>query len=241
MLLLIGCFLGSLVPCAVIFLWLRKQNDMWEGHPKLCDKAFLNGALSALPAVACSAAFALIGAILGIKNQNIMLYDAYTAFITLAFSEELSKFFMMRRIVKKEQFSWLQVAIIMALVGMGFEIIEAIPYAVGAGPGHMFMRGFSMMHVAFGFVMGYFYGKSLKTGNKAYAVLGFVIAWMMHGVYDCCLQDNILNMTWPGYIALGLAVLCALLIVVFIIFVIRGKKNDTYTLPMEGCGEHLPA
>lgn len=98
----------------------------------------------------------------------------------------------------------------MVLVGLGFEVVEAIPYAVGAGPVIMFVRGVTMMHAAFGFVMGYFYGKSLNTGKKVYAIIGFVLVWFMHGL-----------------ISMLLAAFSIVLIVLFIRYVVKNRKTLT--------------
>ena len=76
------------------------------------------------------------------------------------------KFLAMKRVIKDRPSSWLEVTVFMTLSGLGFEVIEAIPYAISSGAAPMLVRGVTMMHAAFGFVTGYFYGKGLHTGKK---------------------------------------------------------------------------
>lgn len=226
MLLLVGAFIASMIPCVVIFFWLRSLKGMGEGYPGLCNKAALHGVLTVLPVILCSGSLHLLGIITGLAKANPYVYQFYYTFCVLAFSEELCKFLMMRRVIKDGNYSQLTITIVMALVGLGFEVIEAIPYAIGSGPQPMLMRGLTMMHIAFGFIMGYFYGKSVKEKKKTYAVIGFLLAWGMHGMYDFCISEEMLALEWPGYLALGLAGFSAVLVIIFVIYVIRTKKAE---------------
>lgn len=222
--LLIGAFIASMIPCIVMYIWLRNLKGMEEGYPEACKKALISGFLCLFPVVLCSATLHIAGIFLALRNGNQVLYAAYYAYFVLALSEELCKFFMMWRIVKKGSYSWLSITIIMVIVGLGFEIMEAIPYAIGSGPGPMFMRGLTMMHPAFGFIMGYFYAKSIYEDKKVYAVLGFLLSWIMHGTYDFFLSEAMMAKDWPGYAALGLAAFSVVLIILFIRFVIKSRK-----------------
>lgn len=232
MLVMVGLYLASMIPCIAMFIWLRNQKGMQEGYPGACNKAFINGALCAIPVVLVSAALDITGRVLGLRDLDPLLYEVFHKFIVLALSEELCKFFMMRKIVKKADYSWLSITVIMTLVGVGFEVLEAIPYAIGSGPGPMFMRGLTMMHPSFGFIMGYFYGKSLYEGKKGYAVLGIILPWILHGTYDYCLSEPMMAMEWPGYLALGLAAFSVVLIILFIRFVIKSRKKEDYIRPI---------
>ncbi len=232
MLVMVGLFIASMIPCIAIFIWLRNQKGMQEGYKEACDKAVINGALCAIPVMLVSLTLDIIGRVLGLRDLDPLIYEVYHKFIVLALSEELCKFYMMRRIVKKADYSWLSITVIMTLVGVGFEMLEAIPYAIGSGPGPMFMRGLTMMHPSFGFIMGYFYAKSLYDGKKGYAVIGILIPWILHGTYDYCLSEPMMAMEWPGYLALGLAAFSVVLMVLFIRFVIKARKNEECIRPI---------
>lgn len=239
MLIMIGLFLASMIPCAALYIWLRNQKGMQEEYPSACKKALINGFLCLFPVMLVSFTLSVIGNVLDLDEGNQLLYQVYRAFFVLALSEELCKFYMMRRIVKKDDYSWLSVTIIMTLVGLGFEIMEAIPYAIGSGPGPMFMRGMTMMHPSFGFIMGYFYGKSLYEGKKGYAVLGILLPWIMHGSYDFFLSEPMMAKEWPGYAALGLAAFSVVLIILFIRFVIRSRKKENMIRPIGETGKTM--
>ena len=57
MVLFVAAFLASLVPTVGLFLWLRSyQDDEFKG---ICNRYLIQGFLSVLPVVACSAILAL--------------------------------------------------------------------------------------------------------------------------------------------------------------------------------------
>lgn len=232
MVVLILLFAASMIPCVAMFIWLKNLKGMQEAYPEACKKAILSGFLCVFPVMLGSATLHIIGLIMHLKVGDQLLYSAYYAFFVLALVEELCKFYMMRRIVKKDDYSWLEITSIMVLVGVGFEMIEAIPYAIGSGPGPMFMRGLTMMHPSYGFIMGYFYAKSKYEDKKGYAVIGILIPWLLHGSYDFFLSDPMMAKEWPGYAALGLAAFSVVLIILFIRFVIRSRKNEERIRPI---------
>ena len=122
--------------------------------------------------------------------------------------------------------------ILMTLVGIGFGLAEDIPYAIGAGAIVMLIRGATCMHGGYGFIMGYFLGKAKKTGNKAWAVAGVVIPWLLHGFYDFGLSDEFaaLGENTP-YLSVSLAAFALVTIVILIIFFIRHRHDERYLTP----------
>lgn len=239
MLLLIGAFLVSLIPCLGMFFWLRngllKDSPDYEGHKRRCDTAIRYGMLSVVFVVLGSALTHILGAIVGLRNLGLV-WQAYYAFIVLAGVEEAVKFYMLKKTFGKypdHAFSWIEIIIYMMCVAAGFEILESIEYAIGSGPGPMFMRGFTIMHVMFGFFMGYFCGKALKTGNKAYYVLAFVCPWLYHGLFDFLVGSDLINKNEAlGLLALGMAVACGIAAIWSIFFFRKARKNETYTTPV---------
>lgn len=61
-----------------------------------------------------------------------------------------------------------------------------------------------------------------------YFVTGFIVPWLMHGFYDYCLSDVMLAIEWPGFAALFLAFFSVILLIIFVRFVIKAKKNEKY-------------
>ena len=228
---LVLAFIASLIPTVILFLWLRGQEEMLPGYRETCKKALIAGILCILAVVPMSAALHLLGILTHMKSITPIFFQWYYTFFVLAFAEELMKFLAMRRVTRDRQCSWLEFTIFMAISGIGFEIIEAVPYAIGSGPGPMFMRGFTIMHAAFGFITGYFYGKYRATGKKSHFITGFLISWILHGTYDFCLSEELMDLTKEvsGGIALILAILSVVIIILFIRFIRKARTQEKYT------------
>ncbi|MGX8714522.1 MAG: hypothetical protein ACSW8A_02095 [Lachnospiraceae bacterium] len=45
-------------------------------------------------------------------------------------------------------------------------------------------------HAGYGFLTGYFYGRGSKTGQPAMRRMGFLLVWMIHGLYDFSLSQE---------------------------------------------------
>lgn len=233
MVLLIVAFIISLIPCLAIFFWLRdgllKDTPDYEGHKQRCNRAIINGFLSVLLVVAGSATCHILGSLAGLGNLGAVPWAVFYDFIVLAGVEEAAKFFMFKRALNKypdHAFSWIELIIYMMCVGMGFELLESLEYAFGNGVGAMFMRGFTVMHTVFGFIMGYFYGKGCKTGNKLYFVLAGLIPWMFHGWFDFSINGTV-NEIVEGFAYIGLALAAiSFVLAIYIVFFFRKARND---------------
>ena len=172
MIIVIGAAVLSLIPSIVLYFWMknkvRKPED--EAFKQTCRTALMNGFLSTVFIVLLSGAFAVVAGLLGIKEGASLPATAYHNFIKLALSEELIKSLMLWKTLKKAKYSytWQDIIIFMVTVSIGFEIMEAIVYAIGEGPIPILIRGILIMHGGFGFIEGWFYGKAMYTKNKAY-------------------------------------------------------------------------
>ena len=174
MLIAIAAFVVSAIPSVAFYFWLKSLKAE-EEYKENCKNALKRGMLTVFPVILLSLSFTIIGRLLKIADINQYLYDAYYKMIVLAFAEELAKFLTLKKFLKDKQFSWLDIIVYMVIIGIGFEIAESALYAIGTDVISMAVRGLTIMHGAFAYVMGRLYGKSLKTGKKIYAVLGFVI------------------------------------------------------------------
>lgn len=229
MLVAVLSFLAGCVPSLIVFFWLRahvnKDNTLYK---KNCDRMLISGLLTVFPVLLLSGCMVLLLDLSGIKSAHPVLYAALYAFFTFALSEELSKYYMFRRKLKKidGEHSWIELTVYSAIVGIGFGLLESIVYVLTSNPLMMLIRGISIPHGGYAAIVGYFYGKSVKENNKGYAVLGIFISFLLHGLYDFSLTEEIESLTdASGLIAVTLAVLDLALIIALIIF-IRKKKND---------------
>lgn len=64
------------------------------------------------------------------------------------------------------------VTAIMVIVGAAFGLLEDLPYAIGSNPIQRLVRGFTMGHLGYGFIMGWFYGKKPDTSAFPPALRG---------------------------------------------------------------------
>ena len=216
----------SIIPSVILYKWLLKSKS--DGKFKsLCKTSLKKGILSVFPIILISLIFYIIGKILHISNISPVLYEAYYTFIALALSEELVKYFTFKSILKKTnyKYDYFDVVIFMSIVGLGFGIIENMIYSINSGIVPMLIKGIDLGHVGYGFIVGYFYSKSLKKGNKNYRLVGFLISWVLHGLFDfglseefIALNDNLM------FISLGLALVSVITIILFIRYVKKEKK-----------------
>jgi RsiW-degrading membrane proteinase PrsW (M82 family) len=237
MILIVLIAIVSLIPSVALYFWMknkvRKPED--EVFKQTCRSALLNGFLATLFILLISGAFAVIGGLLGIKEGASLPATAYHKFIKLAFAEELVKSLMLWKTLKKANYAytWQDMIIFMVSVSIGFEILEAIVYAIGEGPIPILIRGILIMHGGFGFIEGWFYGKAKYTKNKIYIVIGFVIAWLLHGAYDFGLNDQFLALNPNNaYLSVSLAGFSLVLLVLLIAFFVR-KRKPQYLEPLQ--------
>lgn len=111
----------------------------------------------------------------------------------------------------------------------------AVVYAIGASIPVVLVRGICLPHAGIGFVVGYFYGKGEKEGKTYYRWIGFLISWLIHGLYDFSLSEELIayndNLV---FIPLLLAVLDIVLVILLIVFIKKTKKRERAELESAG-------
>ena len=191
-----------------------------------------------LPILGLSAVLFILNKVLKLtllKEADPLVYQAIYTFVVLAFAEEIVKFTVFRLLLKKKlyPYTWADVVATMVIVGTAFGLIEDIPYAIGADPITMMVRGFSMGHVGYAFIMGWFYGKRLHTGRKIYGVIAVALPVFIHGLYDFSLTPELLALNDNyAFLAISLALLDVILLIVMIVFFKRSKKKEMYQKPL---------
>lgn len=235
---LVIAFAASLIPSVALYLWLRGIKGDDQGYRAACRRALILGFLAVIPIVGFGIVFTVTGNLLGVSKLGEVPAETYKTFTVIVLSEELVKLLALRKLLKEhpDGRSWLDVTVLMSIIGLGFGLIEDIPYGLSTNAGQMLIRGITMGHVGYGYLMGRLYGKSLKTGNRAWAVLGFVLPYLMHGFYDFGLQEEI-DLAFNGnfgVLTVLLAVVDLILAISLIIHVRKARKNPTYTSPLPG-------
>ena len=233
--LILGLVVG-LGPSLALYFWLRKRSMETPAYPETCGKALTAGLLATFPIVLLSGVLFLLLRVTGLQETHPLLYQVPYTFIVLAFSEELMKYLSFRRLLKKMQqpYSWRELTVLMAVVAIGFGLAESLLYLIGSNVIVMLIRGIAIPHGGYGAIVGWFYGRSVKTGRRGDRVLGFVLAWLLHGLYDFSLAREFaaFNENLAIAIALTISVLNLALIIALILFVVRTRGNETYTAPL---------
>ena len=226
-------FAISLLPSFALYFLMRGLKKDSGEYRKMCRGALLAGATCAVPVVFASMFLNMAEIILGrVLGEDPVLRTVFHTFITLALAEEGVKCLTLFRFIKNKACSWLDMVCFMTMIGLGFGLLEDIPYAIGAGAGVMLVRGVLVMHGGYGFIMGYFMGRAGKTGKKGWAAVGFLLPWLLHGAYDCCLSDTLNAVNEDiGIISVLLAGGAFITAVVCIIFILRVRRNALYTEP----------
>ena len=239
MLLSILIFLLSIVPSVLIFILLRNRQKDNILYRKKCTYSFVSGMISVLPILLLSMillyALSAVSKLALLRDVNVLVYQAIYKFIVLAFAEEIIKYLTFRFVLKRKPYaySWADVVAFMVIIGTAFGLVEDIPYAIGASPIIILVRGFTMGHVGYGFIMGWFYGKRLYTGKKRYGVIAVLLPWLIHGLYDFSLTPELIELN-DNFAILGvsLALLDIVLLILMIRFFIRSKKKERYQQPI---------
>lgn len=232
-------FLASCVPSTLLFVWMFKRHKGDAEYTKSLKASLFAGLIAVLPIMVLSGTLFFLGKIIkGALNMNELLYQGLYTFIVLAAAEEIVKFVSFNIILKKRKksgYSWGDVVAFMVVIGNGFGLIESILYAIGADPMTMIVRGLTLGHVGYAFIMGWFYGLGLKTGKTRYKVLSFVIPFLIHGAYDFSLTKELMDINELFMlIPFALAILDIVLLILVAIFFIRIKRKniEKYNAPL---------
>ncbi|MBR2790785.1 MAG: PrsW family intramembrane metalloprotease [Eggerthellaceae bacterium] len=227
-------FACCLAPSLALFFWVKSLQKGKPGYADTCKKALLNGFLSTVPVVAICLVLSILGSLTGLGDRDTIPGAIYRCFVMFALAEEGSKFFLFRYTLKKTtcDVSWFDAVAFMVLVGVGFGILENIFYSLEMGLGQAIIRGVTIGHGCYGFIMGYFYGKAIKTGKKWYYVVAFVLPYLLHAFYDFGLSPVLEPYFIFGFISVTLAALDLVLVIIMVVFFARRHKDQRYTAPL---------
>ncbi len=182
-----------------IFIYWR---DKFEKEPlRLLIFSFFSGCVCTIPAVAIQMACNHWG--FGLPRG--LFNTAIHTFIVVALSEELCKFWFLKRYYRHSAFNQPYDGITYAvMVSMGFATVENLLYVLGSEKPieSAVVRMFTAVpaHATFGVMMGFFVGMAKFRPRYAfwYMLLGLLIAVLFHGSYDFFLYTGATNGTWLG-------------------------------------------
>ncbi len=221
--------LVSLIPSILIIIFIFKRSKGNKEYRKACKGALIRGLVCAIPIIFLSLVLYLVNKVIkNALNLSDLAYKAIYNFVVLAFAEEIIKYLCFRRTLKKRKgdYTWTDIVSLMVIVGTAFGLVEDIPYAADANAVTILVRGLTMGHVGYGFLMGLLYGKRLESGKKGYGFLALIIPWILHGMYDFSLTPELMDLNDNLiFIAISLAVLDIVLVIIMIRFYLKKKEK----------------
>ena len=186
---------ASLIPAVLTYLWIRNRILNEEKQKLNCRSALKKGLLCAVPVVFLSLGLDILLNVLKFDNIHPLVKETVYNFVVLAFSEELVKRLMLKKLEKQCDYTpgFEETVCYMLIIGLGFEINESILYSFSTNIMQILVRGLLMMHGVFGYIMGRHLAISRKTGSRKQAVLSFLLPWLMHGAYDFSLSEQLME------------------------------------------------
>ncbi len=176
----------ALAPC-LFLLWYFYHRDKYEPEPKKkIIKIFLLGALMVIPGAIIEGV--LVSGINLITKGILNIF--IISFIIIAPTEELLKFFAVKRwIYKSIEFDEVMDGIVYTVsASLGFATVENIIYVITHGMGVGIARAFLAIpgHAFFGALMGYYIGRAKfnKEKENKFIIKGILLAILLHGLYD---------------------------------------------------------
>ena len=185
---------AATIPSMAIAYWIYRQ-DTHESEPSgMLLWAFICGCASTIPAIFLQSFFKHL------ENPNSLLGTAIFAFCVVGLSEELSKYFLLRRFIypQKDFNEPIDGIVYGVMVGLGFATLENVMYVLNAGENGFSTalgRAFTAVpaHAAFGVLMGAYVGLAKFIPQKAFAFTftGIGLAVFFHGAYDFFLMQQV--------------------------------------------------
>ena len=237
----VAALIVSFIPAVAIYFWLRNLRENDAEYKQTCRKLLLGGVYCTVLVVLFSLVCSIAWALAGLNDLGILAKEAFRTFVLAALSEELMKYHVANRTIKKklESVSLLDVIAYTAIVGIGFELAESVVYFFTTNVGQILVRGITFMHTCYGMMMGYYIAKSISTGKKSYRRLAIFLPWFLHGLYDFSLSDELMKINDNFVFLPFITIFITMFIGIKLLLLTRkGKNNEEYTRPLlEETGE----
>ena len=168
-------------------------KDKFDPEPKgLLIKSFFLGVFSIVPTLIIS--FTLVPALGLDPEANQLIWSLVSCVVGVGMVEEYSKYFFVRYFAYRqpafnEPFDGITYAVI---VSMGFATLENFMYVLQNGFTTAVVRMFLSVpaHAVFGVIMGYHLGIQKHYGKRYAGLYGFILAAILHGLFDFFLINS---------------------------------------------------
>lgn len=193
--------LFAVAPVFIIIIYIYFK-DKYEKEPKkLLLYNFLLGAI--LSIIVTTIIYYVFDYVLPLTDRTSIFQQFIKAFFVVGFTEEFSKYIIVRYYAQKnksfnEPFDGIVYAV---MVSMGFAATENVFYVLEGGYQTALIRAFTAVpaHATFGILMGYYMGKAKFSNNRIILNLtGLLLAIIFHGAYDFFLFIDFVPGIWVG-------------------------------------------
>jgi RsiW-degrading membrane proteinase PrsW (M82 family) len=176
--------IGALLPSLLLFGYFHRRDVHREPHSVLVKTYFL-GVLILVPVLIVALPLQLLISL----PANPLVQGLFIAFCCAAIPEEFFKFLVVRGYsARHTAFDEPMDGVVYgATASLGFATLENVLYVMGGGWTVALARAFTAvpMHAFLGAILGYYVGRArFNPQAKASAWRGFLIATVLHGLYD---------------------------------------------------------
>lgn len=180
----------SLLPAALLIIFIYRQDKYQKEPFKSLFKAFFGGMLSVVFTIVTVRIIDYTIGLIPYLNQTVF----YDSFITAGIPEELCKFLVFMIFIwnDKNFDEYFDGIVYASFISLGFATVENIMYVMPGGIGTGIVRALISVpaHFLFGVILGYFLSLAkFNSGKKGrYIIIGLLIAMAAHGLFDWLLM-----------------------------------------------------
>lgn len=178
----------------LLIIWFIYREDLYEKENWLpLFLSFALGVAVTYPVMKMQELFYEMGW----KDDGSLWNTLFSAFILVAFTEELVKYIALVLYPYRSRFFNEPIdGIVYAIfIGMGFATLENVLYAYRYDMATTLVRALTAVpaHATFAAIMGYYIGKAkfYPVRRRSYLIKGLLMAIMLHGLYDFFVLQNI--------------------------------------------------
>ena len=223
--------IAAVLPAAVLMWRVYRADRLEHESLKLSRRLIIAGCLAmVVSALVENGLCYLLGFAVA---EDTVLYNVITYLGIVAFAEEGTKYWMLRRRTwRSEEFNCRFDGVVYAVfVSLGFAVLENVCYVLIFGFRTALLRAATAVpgHASFGVFMGVFYALAKKneirsnaSASAFYRVLSVLLPALLHGLYDYIAVQASFYSTW---------VFVGFIIVLFAVSVVligRTSRQDRY-------------
>lgn len=178
----------------LLIIWFIYREDLYEKENWLpLFLSFALGVAVTYPVMKMQELFYEMGW----KDDGSLWNTLFSAFILVAFTEELVKYIALVLYPYRSRFFNEPIdGIVYAIfIGMGFATLENVLYAYRYDMATTLVRALTAVpaHATFAAIMGYYIGKAKfdPPRRRSHLIKGLLMAIMLHGLYDFFVLQNI--------------------------------------------------